>query len=125
MMPAIYRAVRGNQEVVGTSREIEKETGIFYDYVRQVAKRGGATRTGWIVYLVTPCNRDEITNPKEYLAECPGEDPIVGPVSEIAELTGMEKSVIRRIIQTGKSANGWTVKPIKKKPGRPRKDEVI
>ena len=110
MTAAIYRAVCGDREVIGTSREIQTETGIFFDYVRKLAKSGRKTKDGWTISIVKPSDRHEVEHPNEYIAECIGEDPIIGPVSEIAALTGMDVAQVRAVIRTGKTFDGWSVR---------------
>ncbi len=110
MTAAIYRAVCGDREIVGTSREIQMETGIFFDYVRKLAKSGRTTKDGWTISVVKPADRSRIECPNEYIAECEGEDPIIGPASEIADLTGMDVAQVRALIRTGKTFDGWSVR---------------
>lgn len=106
VLPGIYKAVRGAEVVVGSPREIEKSTGIYYDYVRRLANSGSKTKTGWRVKRVRPA----IYITREFLAECPGEDPIIGPADEISALTGVELWKVREAIRTGKSVCGWTIR---------------
>lgn len=113
MKAGIYRAVKGDTEIVGNPREIEDLTGINYTYVPKLARTGTETYTGWKVFLVTPADRGAFDEPREYLAECEGEDPIIGPASEIAALTGIDPFIVNKMVKDGISFQGWSVKPYK------------
>lgn len=108
----IYRAERDGETVIGTAREISNEIGLDQNYIRHLAKDPRKkTRGGWRISVQEAGTG--YSPPMEYLAECDGEDPIIGPVSEIAALTGMPISTVRYLISTGeKSGIGWTVKAL-------------
>jgi DNA-binding MarR family transcriptional regulator len=114
---AIYRAVNENpriEPITGTAREIADRLGVIPGHIRSLARSGRATKSGWTVDIVTPTERTgKRYERKEYIAECPGEDPIVGPVSEIAALTGLSESDVTYLIRyQGKSRKGWTVRRV-------------
>lgn len=118
---ATYRAENENpgvRPVTGTAREIADRLGYEAGYIRRLAREGWVTRTGWHVDVVTPTSRTgKVYAGREYIAENPDEDPIIGPVSEIAALTGMTESAVNYLIRSGgQSRDGWTVRPAEVSP---------
>lgn len=111
----IYRAKNKKSEFIGIPEEISGATGISQDYVSKLAKSGRRTKTGWAITLVRMIERRDIAiDPdKEFLAENPEEDPILGTLDEISSLTGMELFTVRSLALCGiASSNGWTVIPV-------------
>lgn len=110
----IYRAkncITHEPEIEGTAREIGDKIGHEANYIRVMARTGHMSKAGWIVKVVAPSTLHGGRLGGEYIAECPGEDPIVGPVDEIAALTGLSSESVRYLIRThGKSRAGWTVR---------------
>lgn len=120
MKGGIYWARRGDEEIIGTTKELAEALYLTPDSVRKMARSNGQrqTRDGWRFGVVTPpqdCNG--FSAPKEYRATNPDEDPIVGPASEIAALTGMTAAWVRTMARTGRVTNGWTVVEIVEKHG--------
>ena len=114
---AIYRAVNDDpriKPITGTAREIGDRLGVIPGYIRALARSGRATKDGWTVDIVTPTERTGMRyERKEYIAECPDNDPIIGPVEEIAALTGLHPSSVAYLIRSGgKSRTGWRVRPV-------------
>lgn len=114
---AIYRAVNNDprvEPIVGTAREIADRLGFIPGHIRALARSGRETKSGWTIDIDTPTDRTGKRYERtEYIAECPGEDPIVGPVSEIAALTGLSESDVTYLIRyQGKSRKGWTVRRV-------------
>jgi hypothetical protein len=115
---AIYRAVNDDPRVqpfTGTAREIADRLGHGDNYIRHIARTGVTTKKGWRIELETPGPYTGINNaiPRDYIAERPDDDPIIGPVEEIAALTGMHPSSVEYLIRTGgKSRAGWRVRPV-------------
>lgn len=102
-------------EVVGTAREVGEETGIDAGRVRFFARTGRKSKEGWAVELLKPSVWTGKVGRRavEYIAENPNEDPIVGPPSEIAALTGMDVSSVWYHINTGtKTRSGWVIRPV-------------
>ena len=102
-------------EIVGTAREIGDKTGMDAGRIRFFARTGRKSKHGWAVELLAPSVYTGKVGRRaiEYIAERPDDDPIIGPPSEIALLTGMEISSVWYLIHSGgKSRSGWTVRPV-------------
>lgn len=115
---AIYRAVNDDprvKSIIGTAREIADRLGHGANYIRRIARTGVTTKKGWRIELEKPGPYTGINNsiPRDYIAERPDDDPIIGPVEEIAALTGLHPVSVEYLIRTGgKSCYGWRVRPI-------------
>lgn len=112
MKGGVYWARRGDEEIVGSTKELARRTFLTSDSIRKLVRSNGAkqSRDGWRFGVVIPpegCNG--FSPAKEYRATNPDEDPIVGPAEEIAALTGMSSSWVRVMAKTGRVTNGWTV----------------
>lgn len=111
----IYRArnyLTHEPEIEGTAREIGDKIGHDANYIRVMARTGQMSKAGWTVKVVKPSTVQRGRIGGEYIAECPGEDPIIGPVNEIAALMGVSEEAVRYLIRSGgRSRVGWTVRP--------------
>lgn len=116
-MAGIYRAVNEDprvEPITGTAREIGYKLGMMSNYIRALARSGRVSKAGWRIEIDTPSqNTGKAGRPAaEYIAERADDDPIIGPVDEIAALTGLDPSSVRYLIRTGgKSWSGWRVRP--------------
>lgn len=114
----IYRAVNEDprvEPIVGTAREIGDRIGNEANYIRALARSGRYSKNGWRIETDTPTPRTgKAGRPgAEYIAERPDDDPIIGPVEEIAALTGLHPTSVAYLIRSGgKSREGWTVRPV-------------
>lgn len=114
---AVYRAENENavvQPIVGTAREISEKLGYETGYIRKLAHMGRVTQKGWFITLETPSQWTGVKTQlhREFIAECDDDDPIIGPISEIAELTGLHPAKVLHLIDTGQtSREGWRVRP--------------
>lgn len=119
----IYRAVNddpGVEPITGTAREIAGRLGHLDNYIRHIAQTGGVTKSGWRIDRITAPKYAEETHHyagREYVAERPDDDPIIGPVDEIAALTGMRPTSVMYLISSGgTSRDGWTIRPAEETP---------
>lgn len=117
MFVKIYEATNsGTGEVLsGTQKELADALGRSDTTIRFCAKTGAMTSSGWTIRFVQQTySRNSAVRP--YYASCPGEDPIVGPISEIAALTGLSERYLRDLYHSGKaSKSGWRIR--KAQPG--------
>ena len=109
--PNIYRVTCPDGSVLtGTAVDLSAQTGINDNYLRAAAKLNRPISGSYTVRLIRRGNCN-ITTGKIYVAEHPDEDPIIGPASELALLTGMTDVWIRQIAVSGRSSrDGWRVR---------------
>lgn len=108
--PDLLRAENADGRVVfGTAKELAPVIGVNQNQVHHLKMIGRSSRTGW---RVTTEKANQIRwESQELIAEMEGDDPIIGDVYEVAELTGYTVEYIKRAVLTGKrTRRGWSVR---------------
>lgn len=100
----VYEAFRGNERVRGSIDEVSAAIGRKPKYVRKMVAGIRGARNGWKV-------RRLYCTQWVYAADNPDDDPVSGPLEEVASILGYTQRYIRLLADTGRvSKDGWRVK---------------
>lgn len=120
--PNIYRVIRSDGSFVsGSCQMLSRELKYAASYLRGIADTGHITRRGdRVETVVKNWNEDEprCGQPGIYIAEKSGENPIIGPIIDIAKSIHYSMSYLKTVCRLRKATeSGWSVR-------KATKDEV-
>lgn len=99
----LYSAERDGTRFVGTIDQIAALVGTEEKYLHNMIKRSRTTENGWKLGK----NADRQWR---YVAEKPGDDPIIGSATEVACLLGITSSYVYILAKSGRCGkSGWKI----------------